>query len=69
MKVIRSDVRQDYAEPKMPLGTQLRVPPGHSASGSDGLFEAVIAYHETRPSSLASKRNDKKHVVAINERL
>jgi hypothetical protein len=54
-------------EPKMPLGMQVRIPAGEAASGSDGLFEAVIAYHEARPSSLSGKRNDKKHVVAINE--
>lgn len=56
-------------EPKIPAGTQVRIPAGSAASGSDGLFEAVITYHEARPSGLPGKRNDKKHVIAINERL
>lgn len=56
-------------EPKMPLGTQIRIPSGEAASGSDGLFEAVITYHEGGPSGLPGKRNDKKHVIAIDERL
>jgi len=56
-------------ESDIPLGTQNRIPSGEAASGSDGLFEASIAYHEARPSSLPSKRNDKQHVIAIDKRL
>jgi hypothetical protein len=63
-----SPMKNKKVEPESPLGMQNRIPSGEAASGSDGLFEAVIAYHETGPSSLSGKRNDKKHVVAINER-
>ena len=51
-----------------PSGMQNRIPSGEAASGSDGLFEAVIAYHETCPGGFSGKRNDKQHVIAINER-
>ncbi len=55
-------------EPTKPLGTQIRIPAGEAASGSDGLFEAVIGDHQARPSSLSGNGNDKKLVIAINER-
>jgi hypothetical protein len=51
-----------------PSGMQERIPSGEAASGSDGLYEAVIAYHEAGPSSLSGKGNNEKHVIAINER-
>jgi len=59
--------KQHDPEPDKPSGMQNRIPSGEAALGSDGLFEAVVAYHEARPSSLSGKRNDKKHVIAINE--
>jgi hypothetical protein len=52
-----------------PSGTQPRIPSGEAASGSDGLFEAVVLYHQTSPSSFPGKGNDKQHVIAINKRL
>ena len=61
--------KEHNPEPDRPLGMQERIPSGEAALGSDGLFEAVIAYHEAGPSGLTRKRNDKKHVIAINERL
>jgi hypothetical protein len=51
-----------------PSGTQDRVPSGESLSGSDGLFEAVVAYHERCPGRLTRKTHDKQHIVVINER-
>jgi len=56
-------------EESTPSGMQNRIPSGHTPSGSEGLFERIGADHEARPSSLASKSNDKQHVVAIDKRL
>lgn len=52
-----------------PSGMQNRIPSGCSSSSSEELFNAVVGDHETSPSCLTSKRHDKQHVVAINERL
>lgn len=52
-----------------PSGMQNRIPSGDTPSGSEGLFERIVTDHEARPSSLTSKGNDKKHIVAIDKRL
>jgi hypothetical protein len=55
-----------------PFGMRKLIPSGEAALGSDGLFEAVIGYHvyhEAGPCDLPGKCNDKKHVIAINERI
>jgi hypothetical protein len=54
---------------EMKEGMQGRTPSGEAASGSDGLFEAVSTYHEASPGGLSGKRDDKKHVVAIDKGL
>jgi hypothetical protein len=59
---------QRNPEPREPSGMREHIPSGEAALGSDGLFEAVSAYHEASPSGLTSKGNDKKHVVAIDKR-
>jgi hypothetical protein len=60
---------QRNPEPHEPSGMRRHIPSGEAALGSDGLFEAVSTYHEASPSGLAGKRDDKKHVVAIDKRL
>lgn len=52
-----------------PSGMQNRIPSGEAPSGSEGLFERIGTDHEARPCGLASKSNDKQHVIAIDKRL
>jgi hypothetical protein len=52
-----------------PSGMLNRIPSGESTSGSDGLFESVVANHEARPCSLPGKRDNQQHVVSIDKRL
>jgi len=56
-------------DPEKPFGMRELIPSGEAALGSDGLFEAVIGYHEAGPCDLSGKCNDKKHVIAINEHI
>ena len=55
------------SEPNEPEETRSRIPSGEAASGSDGLFEAVVGHHEACPSGLPGERDNEKHVVAIDE--
>lgn len=64
--MIESD-RQRAGNMERPSGMQNRIPSGEAPSGSEGLFERIVTGHEARRCGLPSKRNDKKHVVAIDK--
>lgn len=45
------------------------IPGGETTSGSEGLFDALVGSHQSVPSSLPGKADDKKHVVCIDKLL
>ena len=73
LAVPAQDAHQNQTQSKpaieMNEGMHGRIPSGEAALGSDGLFEAVSTHHEASPGGLSGKRDDKKHVVAIDKRL
>jgi hypothetical protein len=50
-----------------PSGMQNRIPSGDTPLGSEGVLERLTGNHQSGPSSLSRKTNDKQHVVSINK--